>query len=496
MKLINIEQRFRDLFENTSDLIHFLNTEGIIQLVNHAWLNTLGYTFDEVKGTSIYNYIHPDCRDKYHSYRERIIAERKTWEIETTFITKAGNKVNIEGHISCHYENGIPVYTRGIFRNITERKEAEAHLKAIFTSAPDAVIVINQQSTILKWNAKAETLFGFSAKEVTGKNLTEYIIPERYRESHQLGMQYFLKTGEGPVLGRTIEITALNKAGKEFFINLSISAAKITDNWYFIAFASDITQRKLTEEALIKKEAELFNSRIQDQKKEEFISIASHELKTPLTSIKAYVELIGHVLDGNANPDTGWYIQKASEGIHKLENLISELLDISRIQAGKLPMNLTTFNFNDLVDSCIESASHISPLHKIHKKGNADFDINGDKERLEQVLMNYLTNAIKYSPNNDRIIVNVVREGDEIKVGVTDFGIGIPNDKKEKVFERFYRVENIHHSVQGLGIGLYISSEIIKRHHGRVWVESEEDKGSTFYFALPLGALNYETSNS
>lgn len=483
---MNIEQRFRDLFENTSDLIHFLSLEGTIQLVNNAWLNTLGYTFDEVKDTSIYHYIHPDSRDNYYNYRERIIAERKTWEIETTFITKAGNKVNIEGHIGCHYENGMPVYTRGIFRNITERKEAEAHLKAIFTSAPDAVVVIDQQSTILKWNPKAETLFGFSTKEIIGRNLTECIIPERYRESHQRGMQHFLTTGEGPVLGRTIEITALNKVGKEFFINLSISAAKITDKWYFIAFASDITQRKLTEETLIKKEAELFNSRIQDQKKEEFISIASHELKTPLTSIKAYVELISQVVDTDANPDTGWYIHKASAGIHKLENLISELLDISRIQAGKLQMNLTRFNFNELVDSCIENASHIPPFHKIHKRGNADFHINGDKERLEQALMNYLTNAIKYSPNNDRIIVNIAREGGEIKVGVTDFGIGIPKDEQEKVFERFYRVENIHHSVQGLGIGLYISSEIIKRHHGRVWMESEEGKGATFYFALPL----------
>lgn len=180
------------------------------------------------------------------------------------------------------------------------------------------------------------------------------------------------------------------------------------------------------------------------------------------------------------------YIHKADEGIEKLQVLISELLDVSRIQAGKLELNITEFNFDELVDSCIESIGHISEFHNVQKHGNAAVMVKGDRNRIEQVLMNYLTNAAKYSPKSDKIIVNVTCINNEIQVGVTDFGIGITKEKQGRIFERFYRVEDKNHSFPGLGIGLYISAEIVKRHNGRVWVESEEGKGSTFYFTLPV----------
>ena len=489
MQLADSEERFRDLFENTNDLIHFLSVDGTIQMVNNAWLTTLGYSFKEVKDRSIYSFIHPDAREKYSGYRESIIAKGKTWEVETAFITKSGEKVIVEGQIGCKYRDGKPEFTRGIFRNVTKRREAESNFKTIFNSAPDAVIVIDHESKVIGWNPKAEVLFGFSAQEIMGKSLTNTIIPERYREAHQKGMQHFFRTGEGPVLGKTIEITAINKAGNEFYINLSISATRINDNWCFIAFVADITHRRQTEETLIRKEAELLNTKVQDQKKDEFLSIASHELKTPLTSVKAYIQLLSEVLEKEDNKDAVKYVQKAQDGIEKLHSLVAELLDASRIQAGRLQLNITTFNFGDLVNSCIESIGHVSPAHTINVHGKADVEVRGDRNRLEQVLMNYLTNAAKYSPKYNKIVVNVTHYDDKVQVGVTDFGIGIPREKQDKVFERFYRVDNYNHSVQGLGIGLYISAEIIKRHRGKVWVESEEGKGSTFYFAIPVDGV-------
>lgn len=487
MKLSESEERFKDLFEHTSDLIHFLDIEGNIQFVNTAWLDTLGYTFEEVKGTSIYDYIHPDSIAHYEEYRAQIICKEYISEIETAFITRKGEKVLLEGQISCKFRNGKPYYTRGLFRNVTIRKVTEQYLKMIITSAPDAVIVIDQESIILNWNPKAETIFGYAANEAIGKKLNGLIIPERYREAHDRGMKHFMRTGEGPVLGKTIEITALHRSGREFYINLSISAAKISEKWFFIAFASDITDRKNTEEALIRKEAELLYSKAQDQKKDEFISIASHELKTPLTSVKAYIQLLQNMLSARGGEEVK-YIGKANEGIEKLHNLISELLDVSRIQAGKLQLNITEFNFDELVDSCIESIGHISEFHNVQKHGNANVMVNGDRNRIEQVLMNYLTNAAKYSPKYDKIIVNVSHDQNEIRVGVTDFGIGISKEKQSRIFERFYRVEDKNHSFPGLGIGLYISAEIIKRHNGRVWVDSEEEKGSTFFFTLPVSS--------
>jgi len=220
------------------------------------------------------------------------------------------------------------------------------------------------------------------------------------------------------------------------------------------------------------------------EKKDEFIGIASHELKTPLTSIKAYMQLLERSIPENNSARN--YVLKANTHVDKLNTLISELLDVSKIQAGKLQFSMSHFDFVKLVNESVESVQHSSNTHKIVKEINVSNPIvYGDKLRLEQVFINFLTNAIKYSPDANKVIVKAYEKKTNIEVAVTDFGIGIPKDKQDKLFDRFYRVEDNTHKFSGLGIGLYIASEIVKRHQGKVWVKSEEGKGSTFYFCLP-----------
>jgi PAS domain S-box-containing protein len=229
------------------------------------------------------------------------------------------------------------------------------------------------------------------------------------------------------------------------------------------------------------------NTREELRIKDEFIGIASHELKTPLTSIKAYIQLLEQMME---NSDTDAlklaYIRKSSSHIDRLNRLISDLLDVSKIQAGKLQFNISEFSIDDLVQESIESIQYTSNAHKIEIQGSAGVMIKGDKLRLEQAFVNFLTNAIKYSPKADKVIVNIGSAPGSVEVSVTDFGIGIPKEKVSKIFDRFYRVENTPHLFTGLGIGLYIASEIIQRHDGRIWVETEEGKGSTFHFTLPV----------
>lgn len=222
-----------------------------------------------------------------------------------------------------------------------------------------------------------------------------------------------------------------------------------------------------------------------NKQKDEFISIASHELKTPLTSLKAYVQLIDKTLSPESKDAAGNYTKKAIEFTQKLERLIGDLLDVSKIEAGKLQFTMEEFDFDKLVDDCIEMTRHSAPDHIIGREGFSSAKVYGDKQRLEQVLLNYLSNAVKYSPRNPLIKVRVSRVEDFVQVGVSDNGIGIPQDMQNRIFERFFRVNNQSHQFQGLGIGLYISAEIIRRHNGKVWVNSEEGKGSTFYFRLP-----------
>ncbi|GEM63759.1 hypothetical protein SF1_17410 [Sphingobacterium faecium NBRC 15299] len=226
-----------------------------------------------------------------------------------------------------------------------------------------------------------------------------------------------------------------------------------------------------------------------EKKKDEFLSIASHELKTPLTSIKAYAQLLERTLNTKADDPAGKYINRVQSQVSKLNALITDLLDISKIENGKLKITKKSFDFENLLSNAIDIIyqTHDNNTMVIERQGDRIADaFLGDEIRIEQVLINYLTNAIKYAPNTERIIVHTEKDAHQVKVSVTDFGIGIPEHKQKNIFGKFYRVEESSVRFQGLGIGLYICSEIIKQHHGTVGIQSELGQGSTFYFTLPL----------
>ena len=326
MSVSDLGKHFKDLFEKTSDLIHFADLEGNIQVANNAWLVALGYTLEEIVGKSIFEFVDPEILEEFKTYREQIIHGIDPGVVRLTLLTKSGSKINLEGLVGVSYENGEVKYTRGVFRNITEKYLIEKRLQTLFNNAPDAIIVINEHEEILEWNPKAEVIFGYSYTEVKGKTLTQTIIPEPYRAAHLRGMKHFLKTGEGPVLNKLIEVSAMNKEGKEFDIALSVSNVKLHGAWLFIAFISDITARKRIEADLIHKEAELLHARLMEERKDEFISIASHELKTPLTTIKAYTQIALHASIKSGTSQVTQHLEKVNEYTSKLTNLINELL--------------------------------------------------------------------------------------------------------------------------------------------------------------------------
>jgi PAS domain S-box-containing protein len=364
-------------------------------------------------------------------------------------------------------------------------KESEKRLKTFFRSGPDAIVVTNEQQQILEWNPQAETIFGYTAEEAIGKNLSDTIIPEQYRKDHKQGMFHFLQTSEGPVLNKTTEITALHKEGRQFYINMSVSTVRMQDDWLFIAFLSDITERKKTEEALIHKEAELLQARMLEEKKNEFLSIASHELKTPLTTLKAYASMAFMLSKDKCFDAVQEYLLKIDQYSNKLNFLINELLDVSRIHAGQLTLNHTEVDTELFLPDVLNSMQQITQTHKIILEENESAKVSIDALRLEQVITNIISNAAKYSPGKEKIIVNSVKKDNEVLISFRDFGIGIPEEKLDKIFDRFYRVHEEANKFSGLGIGLFVSSEIVKQHGGKIWATVNEDEGSTFYFTLP-----------
>ena len=222
------------------------------------------------------------------------------------------------------------------------------------------------------------------------------------------------------------------------------------------------------------------------QQKDNFLGIASHELKTPLTSLKLYSQFLEKNLrkqDDNKNADVA---MKMDEQVNKLTSLVNDLLDVTKIQNGKILLNRNEFDFDELVNEVI-AEQQMSTSHRIYLENERIGNIYGDKNRISQVMTNLISNAIKYSPDSDNIqITTKLTEEDCVHFSVRDFGIGIPEDKQDRVFEQYYRVSGSkEHTFPGLGLGLYISSEIIKRSGGRIFVNSVEGKGSDFCFEIP-----------
>jgi two-component system sensor histidine kinase/response regulator len=242
-------------------------------------------------------------------------------------------------------------------------------------------------------------------------------------------------------------------------------------------------QESLRSEIEFRKAAQL-EAQAASKRKDEFMSIASHELKTPLASMKAYVQLLDRTLTKDER--VKGYLDRTLAQINKLNSLIVDLLDTSRIENGRLKFNESLFNFNELLKESVEMISQIYPDHKIRVSGESNVLVKGDETRLEQVILNYMTNAIKYSPDIRELELHSSVQDNFLIVSVRDFGIGIPKENQADVFRKFYRVEGPARRFQGLGVGLYICYEIIRRHNGKCWLESEAGKGSTFYFSLPV----------
>ena len=221
-------------------------------------------------------------------------------------------------------------------------------------------------------------------------------------------------------------------------------------------------------------------------KKDDFMNIASHELKTPVTSLKAYTQIFKMEAAELGNKKKEMMLEKMDAQINKLTSLINDLLDTSKLREGELIYNRQPVNFNEAVKEAVDEVQRTSSDHKIILENNPAVTVMADKERIGQVISNLLTNAIKYCQDCD-IKINTEIRDKKVICSVYDKGIGIAKDQQDKIFERYYRIpgQNLH-TYPGLGLGLYISKEIILRHEGEIWVESEPGKGTTFFFSLPV----------
>lgn len=356
-------------------------------------------------------------------------------------------------------------------------------------SALDAVIGMNSKGNIIYWNKQAEVITGWSRTEVLGRKMSTIIIPEEYRLSHERGLKNFLETGVGPILGKHIEIIALRKNGETFPVELTVTPIKSDDDYIFSAFVRDISERKKIESEKIEEKEKLARAL---QSRDEFITLCSHELKTPVTSMKLQFQVAEKLMKSNdprayTKETVDKRIYLAIKQLNRMTNLIDDMLDMSRISKGKLEYNMKEVNFEKLVREVLDrfheqfSISNIEIHFDVQSENCIVF---GDAHRLDQVVTNLISNAIKYGEGTPIHLVLLRLSDGRISFSVTDKGIGIEKSKQEDVFKRYERAVE-HTSISGLGLGLYITSNIIHAHKGHIHVDSEKGHGATFSIDLP-----------
>lgn len=414
----------------------------------------------------------------------RTLRERKKIEAEEILIERPdGTRRYLIAHPEPIFNSsGSLIGAVNTLVDITEQKNSEekhAMLAAIIESSVDAIISKTLKGIITSWNIGAQQIFGYSESEVIGKHISILIPPNRIQEENIIINN--IQSGNRVEHFETIRIA---KNGREIPISLTVSPIKNSRGQ--IIGASKIA-RDITIQNEARQKLHLYNKQLEkiNSYKDEFIGMASHELKTPLTSVNLYLQMLQR---SETNEQNKKFITQSVSQLNKLNCLVSDLLDVSKIQSGKLLLRPDSFEVNELIYEVAKIMQETNNSHFIEIENDLTNNkvIIADKHRLEQVMINLLSNAIKYSPNSDRVVINVIDKVEKIKVSVKDFGIGVPEDQQEKIFTRFYRIEELGPSYSGLGIGLYISSEIITSHGGHLWVESIPGKGSTFSFEIPI----------
>jgi PAS domain S-box-containing protein len=224
-----------------------------------------------------------------------------------------------------------------------------------------------------------------------------------------------------------------------------------------------------------------------EQQKDDFISIASHELKTPVTSMKAYTQLLQkHPLITN-DKKASFMLAKMDSQMNRLTELVASFMNVYKMRTGKLRLKKERFQLEELISEVVANFQYTISSHIVERTDATKVKVYADKARIHQVLVNLISNAIKYSPEADKVIVSQKPEVGKVTVSVQDFGMGIPKEEQKRIYERFFRAKGKKEGdIPGLGLGLFISTEIVKQHGGELWVNSTEGKGSTFFFTLPI----------
>ncbi len=476
-----------------------LDHAGLVQLWSFGAQRILGWTEEEAIGRPL-----PlDIR----------LPDRNHEDAEIHVLGREGRAIDLDLR-TAHWEKGRILILTDVSQRVSAEREmqglrereltartqmhAERRFRELLEAAPDGIIEVDREGHILTLNMVTEKMFGYRREELLGQPV-ELLVPEDVRRQHAGHRAGYWSHPVTRPMGSGLALYGRRKNGSSFPVEISLSPVISDDGFRVTAIIRDITERKQSEERLqalqkqYTSELELRNREIEqaNRLKSEFLANMSHELRTPLHTVIGFAELLAEETKGPLNPSQKRFIDHIHKDAQHLLALINEILDLSKIEAGRVQLQREALDIGAVLEDVLSSIGSQGAAKSIGIETNipAPLSVNGDRMRVKQILYNLLSNAVKFTPEGGRVLVEIIGVDGFAQVSVSDTGIGIPAAEHNSIFDKFHQVGATTIGMgEGTGLGLPITKRLVEEHGGRIWLISEPGKGSRFTFTLPLVA--------
>jgi PAS domain S-box-containing protein len=498
-----LSQRQAQLLDQAYEPILVRDHEDRIVYWNKGAERLYGWTAGEAKGRVSHDLLHTVFSEPAEGIDEKLERDGH-WEGEVIHLTRSGQRLMVlsrwirelgvaESHV---LETNIDMSERQQRIALEEQARLERRFRQLLEAAPDAIVEVSEEGTIVLVNRVAEEMFGYLRDDLVGKSV-DLLVPDAVRQHHRGFRESYLEHPRTRPMGSGLELRGRRQDGSLFPVEISLSPIQTDNGVHVTAVIRDVTERKRAEHEVRRLqlqytgELEVRNLEIEraNRLKSEFLASMSHELRTPLHTIIGFAELLQEGSEGGLNEAQSRFLGHIRRDSEHLLELINDVLDLSKIEAGQLELKLENYPLTRSVDEALDAIRPGAAAKgiTIEEQGTRDSLVNADPLRIKEMLYNLLSNAVKFTPEGGRVWVETVEDGGFARITVGDTGIGISANEQENIFDKFYQVGNTTRGVrEGTGLGLSITKELVQMHGGWMEVESAPGEGSRFIFRLPL----------